>query len=210
MKHHKRLSNLLLALGTILAAVAVCIALSAKNDAPKMLQYPADAMTCAQEMVSRLEKGDYAGASQKMYGRPALGAAPDSANVAVELLWTEFLGSMDFAISDKCYVTDTGVAVDATVRMLDVPAVISSMEHYARELLGRRVAAAKDMSEIYDSDNNFRQDIMDKVLRDATMQALSENTLVCQENITLNLIYEKGQWWVVPDAQLQSILSGGF
>lgn len=210
MKNQNRLSNILLALGTVLAAAAVCIALLAKNDAPKMLQHPADAMRCAKEMMSSLEKGDYTGASERMYGRPSLGTAPEGGNLAVELLWTAFLDSMEYEMAEKCYVTDTGVAVDVTVQMLDVPAVITSMEDYAKELLGKRVAAAKNMTEIYDSENNFRQEIMDKVLRDATMQALSENAVYCQENITLNLVYEKGQWWVVPDTQLQSILSGAF
>lgn len=210
MKNKKRLSNILLAVGTTVAVIAVCIALLAKNDAPQMLQYPTGAMRCAKEMLTKLEKGDYTGASEKMYGHPSLGAAPEGGNLAVELLWTAFLDSLEYEMTEKCYVTDTGVAVDVTVRMLDVPAVIASMEDYAKELLGNRVAAAKDMTEVYDSENNFRQEIMDKVLRDATMQVLSENAVYSQQNITLNLVYEKGQWWVVPDPQLQSILSGAF
>ena len=135
---------------------------------------------------------------------------PEDGNLAVELIWSEFLGSMEFTVSRECYVTDSGVAMDVSVQTLDVPAVIASMEGYAAELLGRRVASAGDLSEIYDSDNNIRQEIKEQILRDATVQALTNNLAYQEHQLTLNLVFEEGKWWVVPDRALQNVLSGSF
>lgn len=206
----KNLSNVLLILGMVLAIIAVMLAFTAKDNEPRLMQNPTDALKRADEMMTKICAGDYPGASGLMYGQPSLGAAPEGGSLAVELLWTAYLDSLEYDISEKCYVVETGVAVDVTVRMLDIPAVIRSMEWFAQDLLGKRVAAAEDMSEIYDEDNNFRQEVMDKILRDAAVQALADNPAHKEQVITLHLIHDQGKWWVMPDAGLQNILSGAF
>jgi len=210
MRKKTILSNILLVLGILAALFSGLLAFRGKDAAPGMVKYPADAAAQAEKMMDAICRGDYTAASAAMYGNPGMGTVPENTNLAIELIWTAYLGSMDYEFAGDCYVTDSGVAVDVVVRTLDVPAVIAGMEGYAQELLSRRVAAARDMSDIYDEDNNFRQEILDIVLRDAAVQSLEANQTPKEQTITLNLVYEKGQWWVMPDGALQNILSGSF
>lgn len=210
MKNRKILSNILCCLGIIVGIISACIALMAKDSSPAMLLQPADAKRCAEKMMTAIHEGDYKMASSMMYGKPNLGSVPEDGNLAVELIWSEFLNSMEFTIHGDCYVEDSGVSVDVSLRTLDVPTVIESMEGHARELLSRRVASAKDLSEIYDADNNFRQEIMDQILRDASLRALTNDLAYKEHDLTLNMVFENGQWWVVPDTALLNVLSGSF
>lgn len=210
MKSRKILSNILIIAGVVLGLASACLALTAKDSSPAIVLHPLGARKCAEKMMIALSGGDYKTASSLMYGSPDLGKVPEDGNLAVELIWSEFLGSMEFTASGECYVTDSGVAMDVSVQTLDVPAVIASMEGYARELLGSRIASAGDLSDIYDSDNNIRQEIKEQILRDATVQSLTNNLAYQEHQLTLNLVFENGNWWVVPDAALQKVLSGSF
>ena len=47
------------------------------------------------------------------------------------------------------------------------------------------------------------------MLRDVTLDALEEDAKSKEQTLTVNLVYKKGQWWVVPDQALLSAISGG-
>ena len=210
MRRRYFFANILLALGLAIALAVAGLAILAKDSSPQMLLSPDGAKRTADKMMAAFCDGDYAAASAFIYGSPSLGSEPENSNLAVELIWTAFRESMEYEISGECYVRESGVSVDVTLRALDPSAVILSMEGHAKELLGRRIAAAEDVSELYDADNNFRQEIIDKVLRDATMQSLADNKTYQEYIVTLNLIPEQGKWWVLPDEALQNALSGAF
>lgn len=201
---------MLLALGLSVMLLSAIVAFAARNNSPQMLVNPNGANKAAQSMLSAVCSGDYSAASSFMYGRPSLGSRPEDGSLAVELLWTAFLDSLEYEISEDCYVRETGVSLDVKLRSLDIAAVIQGMEIHAKEQLGRRVAAADDVTELYDSDNNFHQEIIDQILRDATMQSLAENKTYLEHTITLDLVFEQGRWWVLPNETLQSVLSGSF
>lgn len=210
MKKQKIQSNILFVLGIVLAVLAVCVAFAAKDTAPRIVQSPTAALKRVESMMDAIRAGDYDRASEVMYGCPSMGEVPTGDNLAVELIWTEFLNSIEYNISGDCYVSDTSVVVDVSVKTLNVPQVISGMEEYAEKYLSRRIAAADDLADIYDSEDNIHQEVMNKILWDAALQSLENNREYQEQTIAVNLVFEKGEWWILPDEALQSILSGSF
>lgn len=208
MKIRRILSDLLTVLGFAAAIGIIWIAVLAIHTAPVMLQCPDAAADRARDMMFAVCCGDYESASGMMYGCPNLGARPEDSSPAVELIWNAFLESLECDFPGYCYATDAGLAIDVNIRSLDVSRVIEGLDSRAQILLNQRIAAAEDSTEIYDVENNFRQELITEILRDATLQALEENKQYREQTISLHLIYERGEWWIMPDADLLNALSG--
>jgi len=71
------------------------------------------------------------------------------------------------------------------------------------------VAQAEDPSEIYDENNDFREELVMEALYQAAEIALEKDAKECQWDVTVNLIYENGQWWILPESGLLEAVSGG-
>lgn len=208
MKKRHIIANLLTALGIVLAMGTVGIVALAVNAAPVILMRPDDAVDRARDMMHAACSGDYETASGMMYGTPNLGTRPADSSPAVDLIWEAFLESLDYTFPGECYATDSGVAVDVNIRYLDVPSVVEGLDSHAQALLSQRIATAEDSTEIYDENNNFRQELVTEILRDATLQVLEENKEYQEQTIPLYLVFDQGEWWVMPDADLLNVLSG--
>ena len=109
----------------------------------------------------------------------------------------------------KCYATDSGVALDVTVTALDVSAATASLATRAQTLLSERIEKAEDPAEVYDENNEYRADVVAAVLREAAEQTLENDAQLTDRELTLQLVYQDGQWWIVPDAALLQAISGG-
>lgn len=208
MKTRQIISSLLVSLGLLLAMGTVCIVILATFSAPVILQYPDAASDRAEAMMTAVCSGDYAKASSMLYGTPDFGDCPEDSSAAAKLLWIAFQESLTFDFMGKCYVDDSGLAIDAHFKSLDVTGVLEGLDVRAEALMNRRIESAEDSTEIYDEDNDFRKEIIDEVLRDAVAQALDENPCYKEQTITLRLVFEQGEWWVLPDSELLDALSG--
>lgn len=96
-----------------------------------------------------------------------------------------------------------------TITTLDISSVTGALTEHAHALLTARVEGAEEMTELYDEENNFREELVSEVLQEAVVQALAEDAQTVTYDVTLNLIYRDGQWWVVPDQALLDAISGG-
>ena len=208
MKKRRSISNFLTALGLAAVVGAIWIVALALPAEPVMLLQPEGAVDRAKDMMHAVCSGDYERASGMLYGRPSLGTCPEDGSPSVNLLWDAFLESLEFDIAGDCYATDTGLAIDVNVRSLNIFGVMEGLDGRAQTLLSQRIAAAKDSAEIYDEDNHFREELIAEVLQEATQQALEENKQYQTQTIPLHLIYDGGQWWVMPDSDLMNVLSG--
>jgi len=92
---------------------------------------------------------------------------------------------------------------------MDIGSVTDVQGERSQALLEARVEQAKDPSELYDENNNFREDLVMDVLYEAAQQALTQDAQEKTWEITVNLVYENGQWWVQPEAALLEAISGG-
>lgn len=207
MKGSRFFSGVFAVLGMLLMTVTVAVCLLFRNAQPRMLESPEAASAQAQRMMDALCAGDYETAQGCMYGQPELGAGEPDDEVC-RLLWDAFTDSLSYEFTGLCRVTDTGIARDAAVTSLDVSSVTAALPQRAKALLEARAETAEDKAEIFDEDNNYHASLVTQALTEAVEQALSEDAETTTRNVTLNLIYRDGAWWVVPDQTLLQIISG--
>lgn len=84
-----------------------------------------------------------------------------------------------------------------------------NLKERSQTLLEQRVAEAVDVSEIYDENNEYREDFVMAVLRSAVEDALKEDARKMTVELTVKLSYQDGSWWVVADEALLDAISGG-
>lgn len=65
------------------------------------------------------------------------------------------------------------------------------------------------MDEVYDEKGEYSQAFADRVLEDGIRQTLKEDARQSTREITLHLVYEDGQWWVLAEEDLLRWISGG-
>lgn len=207
MKMSKFFSGVFGVLGVLLMTGTVMLCLMSRNAQPRMLESPEAASAQAQRMMDALCAGDYDTAGSCMYGQPDLGAGEPEDEVS-RLLWDAFTDSLSYEFTGVCSVTDAGLTRKAAVTALDVTKVTQSVPQRARALLEQQAEAAASPAEIYDEHNAYREELVNQALLDAAKQALDESAETVTRDVSLNLIYRDGAWWVVPDQALLQIISG--
>lgn len=209
MKHPKILSAGFALAGAALAALAVALSLGNLRADPVLVRVPDAAHSCAQSVMDSLCSGDYTAAEEKLYGTPSLGLDRVPTDEVGQLIWKAYADSLQYTFDGDFYATDTGIARNVVITALDLTSVTSPLKERSQALLEHRVAIAKDVSQIYDENNDYREDFVMNVLFDAAYQSLQEDAQYKSQSIALNLVYKQGKWWVVPDAALIAAISGG-
>lgn len=194
-------------MGLLLAALAIASCIFGRIAEPKMLFASDGAARCAEALMDRLCRGDYAGASACCLGNPALDPAPRTETE--KQLWQAFTGSMEYTLVGDCYATPVGAAQDVTLRSLQIPGVTRNLRQRAEKLLERRVAEAKTMAEVYEDDLSYREDFLQAVLSDAVEEAIEEDGCSLEQTLTLQLTCDRGRWQVMPDAAWMNAVCGG-
>ena len=195
-------------LGAVLAVTALLICLTQRNAQPRLFGTAAGAEECAQAMMENIAQGNYAAASAYLYGTPSLGTGTQPESDTAGILWEAFVSSLDFEPLGGCYATVSGLARDYSVSSLDLPKLTQALKDAAPGILESRLDAAEDMTLIYDENGEYRKAFAQSVLEEAARQVLASADSV-DRTVTLNLVYEGNQWWVVPDQALLSAISGG-
>ncbi len=194
-------------MGLLLGASVLACCVFGRTMEPKML-FPSDgAARCAEALMDRLCRGDYAGASACCLGNPALDPAPRTETE--KQLWQAFSDSLEYTLVGDCYATAQGVAQDVTFRSLLLPGVTRNLRQRAEKLLERRVAEAKTMAEVYEEDLSYREDFLQAVLNDAVKEAIEEDGCSLEQTLTLQLTCDRGRWQVMPDAAWMNAVCSG-
>lgn len=209
MKISKFFSGIFGVLGAVLAVGTVVLSLRSLEADPVLLTRPEAAEKQAEALMEAVCVGNYAGAGKLMYGTPELGVDREPADEAGALIWDAFLDSIRYEFTGDCYATDSGVARDVTIESLDIAGITGDLKEISQDLLAKRVEEAEDIDQIYDADGEYREDFVMEVLSDAVRQALEQNSTYSSREITLNLTYQDGQWWIVADEALLEAISGG-
>lgn len=208
MRQKSLVPALLGGLGGALAAVALTICLTQRDAEPIILGYPQGAEDCVNAMMAELCSGNYSGASQYLYGQPDLGSGASADSEAAMQLWNSFTSSLHYTADAPCTASDSGVCQQVTITGLDMNRVLEDMAAEAPELLERKIALSDSMDDVYDENHEYRPGFVDSVLYQAANLALEEAQTV-EHTVTVNLLYDAHQWWVMPDAALLNAISGG-
>lgn len=190
------------------AAAAILLTVRFLNTPPVLVKVPDAALAQVDAMMNAVCEGDFETASQYMYGDPDLGVDREAADPVGELIWNAFADSLSCERSGECFATDAGLAQNVVFRSLDFDSVTENLGDRAQTLLARRVEEAVDTSQIYDENNEYREDFVMEVLYDAAKAAIEEDARYTEQEITLNLTYRDGQWWIMPEQALISAISG--
>lgn len=195
--------------GVLAAAGAVYLSLNFMNADPVLLTSPNLAKSQAAAMMNAICAGDYETASEYILGNPDLGVGREAADQAGIMIWDSFTGSLSYEMVGECYTTDEGLAQKIELTGLDIASVTADLNRRAQALLEERVKNAADTSEIYDENNEYREEFVMDVLHDAVARAIEEDGVHTTTTLTLNLTWQNGRWWVMADNALLDAISGG-
>ena len=197
----------------LLIAVAV-IAVTAMAyvkfyQAPPMIQTPVEeAEKRAEMLMDAICQGDYSAAGESLYGNPELQWNRETASQLGALLWEEYSTTMSYEFAGPCYATGAGIFRDVTVTVLDIPALRPKIQERFQALMDPYLTDVQYDSEAFDENGALRQDFAADKLHKAVSQILLLNNSYTSHQITLELVFENGQWWVVPAQSLIDIVAG--
>ena len=203
------LSVALLLVGIAAGVLAIHVSLRYRQEKPILLEQPELAIGQVTGMMEAVCEGDYDKASTYLLGTPSLGVAEKPENLIGAMLWEAFLDSTEYELTGDCYTTDVGVAQNVSFTYLDTASVTANLRDRAQALLNQRVEEAEDVSEIYDENNDYKEQIVMEALQEAVQAALQEDAKMVTVTLTVNLKHQNGQWWVVVDNALLDAFSGG-
>lgn len=200
----------------VFAVMAVCAAAAGfyfsfqnMNAEPVLVERPEAAEQRVVALMEAVCDSDYDTVSALLFGNPQLGVERVAADDVGVLFWDALEESRTYELTSECYATDTGLAWDVKMECLDLGSVTANLRQRAQSLLEERVAEAEDTSEVYDENNEYREEFVMDVLYDAAQGALAEDAETVTYEFTLNLIYTNGAWWIMPEDPLMEAVSGG-
>ena len=196
-------------LGICAAVLGIYLALDNMDASPVLVEQPQEAKHQVVTMLDALCGQDYETVSASLYGTPDLGLSREAQDDVGKFIWEAFAESVRYELVGEFYATDSGVAQNVVISGMELGSVTENLKDRSQSLLEQRVAEAEDPDEVYDENNEYREAFVMDVLEDAAREALEEDAREVTWEITLNLVYENGQWWIMPESTLLEAISGG-
>lgn len=196
-------------LGVVLMLGTAVVCFASRGAGVRVIKTPDVAVQCADQLVKALDDGDLAAAAELMYGQPDLGVEEAPSDSVSALLWEKYRTDMTCASTTKLHLNGSDFVRNVTVTVLDVSSITGSVPSRAKVLLEQQIAAATDMNQLYDGQNNFRKELLDQVMQQALEQAIREDAKYVTVEASFKVINRDGKWWAVPDQALLNAISGG-
>lgn len=213
MKISKILGYVLILLGLCAAVATVTVAFGNMEADPVLLSQPEAAHGRIVKMMDAFCEGDYATAQTVLQGETVLGVDRQPADEVGQLIWQAFQSSMTYRLVGERYATNTGIAQDIVITAMDIDAVTDYVEANAKILLEQRVNerldSGENLEEVYDEENQYRDEFVMAIVCETVKAALGDSPKTVTTTLTLNLVWENDQWWIVPDEELLNAVSGG-
>lgn len=206
MKTRHIISAMLAVLGILMGIGTAWVAVSAVDAPTRILKTPEGARERVSGMMSAVCDGDYEAAAAHFYGSPDLGAVPENADPAVYLLWEAYRESFSDVSLGEPRATDSGVSYEVRISHLNLAAVLDGLDETIRAFVDEKNAAVREDEAPYNVKRDLPRDLTDRIL-----PAVLENPDYVQaETITVDLICDRGRWWVLPTEDLTNMLCGSF
>lgn len=200
---------LLAAISIATAVFSVNLCVTYMKEKPILLTPPHLARSKVVMLMNAVCDGDFDKASSTIYGNPSLGIDRAAADKTGAMIWDAYLASISFELVGECYTTESGLAQKIALTSMDINSVTKNLKERSQTLLEQRVLEASDTAEIYDENNDYREDFVMAVLYDAASDALREDAKMHTVELTVNLSFQDGSWWVIADNELLDAISGG-
>ena len=209
MKIAKLFAGIFGSLGVVLMSASIGLCLVSLNAPVRMAEIPAGAVECAETIEEAIAQKDYEALEDCIYGQPELGLSGAPEDELTKMVWDLVQQNLEFSWQGDCYFEDGTMRRDATVSYMDAASITNDLPVRAHELLTQRVEAATEMEQLYADGGQFREDLLDEVMKAALTQACMEDAETKQIAVSVEFVCRDGQWWAVPDTALLTALSGG-
>jgi len=194
--------------GMLLLIGSMAFFLWNRNAEVRILELPQEAVALSDAFAQALNDGDLETASQMMYDQPDLGVQGIPEDPETALLWEAFRSSIAVELKEEWALEQGSLVRTCTITNLDISAVVGKLPERVQSLLDQKIASAQDLTEIYDEQNHYREELTEQVLREALQQAIAQDAQTRTRDMTLKLVNRDGRWWVVPHQNLLQILTG--
>lgn len=201
----RKIYAFLAVLTVILAAVVTVVGIQAK---PMLLSAPEEASARVERLLSAVSAGDYGDVSACLLGNPALGVDRAPENAVGSLVWSAFTRSFRYTLVGDFYASSDGLSREISVEYLDIGSVTNGLNARTLELVNQRVQEAQYSSEVYDENNEIREEVLMEIVAQVVSEALAQRAQTVTAQLTLNLVHQDGAWWIVADNALLSAISG--
>lgn len=196
------------ALGTVLMIGALVLCFGNLNAPPRISQLPQGLTQQAQALQQAVSSGDFVAAGQLIYGQPDLGGDGASQSPAAELFWDAFQKNLRWEYTSDLQMTDGGYRASVRLTLPDIAAMAQKISPRARTLLEEKMAAATEMSQLYQENGDFLPSLIQQVLDQATQEAAADTQSTKTIESTVSFRQVEGIWWAIPDPALMKALSG--
>lgn len=196
-------------LALLFSAAAIAAAVFCQDTVPVLAAAPEAASQRAEQLMEAICRGDFSEAEELLYGRPMLGMDREPEDPVGAMIWEAYIRSLDYELVGELYATQQGIAQDVKLISLELESASRHLGRRARTLLNERIAQAEDTAELYDANNEFREELVEEVLQEAARQALEEDLLYTYQILSLSLVYSEEAWWVIADQPFLNAISGG-
>lgn len=209
MKIAKFFAGVFGAVGMVLLVGSIGLCLFSLNAPARVGQVPEGAVACSAALEAAVTEKDYDRLEDCIYGQPDLGLEGTPQEELSRMVWDLARQKLEFTWQGDCYMQDAILCRDASVTYMDVASVTENLQTRAHALLTMQVENATDMDQLYDDNGDFRQELLDQVMKTALTQCCTEDARTVTVAVTVELVSRDGQWWAVPDQALLTALSGG-
>lgn len=191
----------------IAAALTVLLFISQLSSPACVLGTLPDPTDTVTAFFDALVDGEYDRCDELISGYTTLGLGVVPSDESVAELYSEMLGSFSYRLTDEPVVEGSSASVSVELTWFDVSSAIAASEENAAVYM--RSAAQGFDGELYNDDGSYTDEYLAAVhaqIIDAVIADKQE--YIKTQTCTVALSYENG-WYIVPDAVLLKILSGG-
>lgn len=191
----------------VLGGFGIWLGVTSPGKSPVLLKTDQGAQDRCRDFAQCLREEDFEGLSKTLLGTPQI-TRYDGEEALAARIWQAYVSSMDCTLEGELYGTDQGLAQNITLEALDLEDLGARLEEKVPLLLEARMEEARDIAELYDGRNGYRQEVIDQVLLQALDEVLSQNPQTRETTLTLRLCRSRGQWLIQPEGDLIRFLSG--
>lgn len=208
MKIANVFAGLFAALGTVLAVGALVLCFGNLNAPPRVSQLPPELTRQAQALETAVCAGDFAAAGQLLYGQPDLGGEGAPQSSAAGLFWDTFRQNLHWEYTSDLQLTDGGYRAGVRLTLPDIAAMTQNIAPRAKALLEEKMAAATEMTQLYQENGEFLPELIQQVLDQAIQEAAADTQTRKTIDSSVSFRQAEGSWWAIPDPALMKALTG--
>ena len=206
----RTLAFLVLSIAAIAAIIATIVVCSRGLDArPHIIDEGEDPAIVAEEFLALALEGNGAEAEKLLLGNSSLGLGTKPEDAIGSMMYDALLDSFSYELAGICQEDSVDASQLFTVTYLDLTAIASRQKEATTARLERYVNEAQKLQDVYAEDGSYRPEVAMAALEEATAELLSEaENYYVQTELNLRLRYSGGEWKVIADEALFTILSG--